>query len=151
MGFNSAFKGLRPFVSRHVLPWELTDWIGLANCVEVSHQMIWSEFNFGSCLPTLTASLREIQTGLQQIPERKNRFFYGLLTVHLGMILQITNLTHSFSCMFVSILYMFRAATCPSSGELLCQFDTWLVSHCADDSLICRLIFISEGHLHRVT
>jgi len=30
------------------------------------------------------------------------------------------DLTHnSFSCMFISILYMFRAAMCPSSGELI--------------------------------
>jgi len=29
-------------------------------------------------------------------------------------------LTHnSFSCMFISILYVFRAAMCPSSGELI--------------------------------
>jgi hypothetical protein len=34
--------------------------------------------------------------------------------------LQITNLTHnSFLCMFISILYMFWAAMCPSSGELI--------------------------------
>ena len=32
----------------------------------------------------------------------------------------MTNLTHnSFSCMFISILYVFRAAMCPSSGELI--------------------------------
>ena len=28
------------------------------------------------------------------------------------------NLVHNFSCMFISILYMFRAAMCPSSGEI---------------------------------
>jgi len=34
--------------------------------------------------------------------------------------LYITNLTHnSFSCTFISILYMFRASMCPSSGELI--------------------------------
>ena len=34
--------------------------------------------------------------------------------------LKMTNLMHnSFSCMFISILYMFRAAMCPSSGELI--------------------------------
>jgi len=34
--------------------------------------------------------------------------------------LWITNLTHnSFSCMFISILYLFQAAMCPSSGELI--------------------------------
>ena len=33
---------------------------------------------------------------------------------------KITNLTHnSFLCMFISILYMFRAAMCPPSGELI--------------------------------
>jgi len=32
----------------------------------------------------------------------------------------ITNLTHiSLSCIFISILYMFRAAMCASSGELI--------------------------------
>ena len=30
----------------------------------------------------------------------------------------------------ISILYMFRAAMCPSSGELLYQCDTWLTSLC---------------------
>jgi len=30
--------------------------------------------------------------------------------------------------MFISIPYMFRAAMCPSSGELLYQCDTWFMS-----------------------
>jgi len=29
-----------------------------------------------------------------------------------------TNLMHNFSFMFISTLYMFRAAMCPSSGEI---------------------------------
>jgi len=45
-----------------------------------------------------------------------------------------------FSCMFISVIYMFRAALCPSSGELLYQSDTWLMSHCVDDRLVCRSI-----------
>jgi len=32
-----------------------------------------------------------------------------------------------FSCMFISILYIFRAAMCPSSGELY-QYDIWYMS-----------------------
>ena len=40
----------------------------------------------------------------------------------------------NFSCMFISILYMFRAAMCPSSGELLYQSDTWFMSLCVDDT-----------------
>ena len=38
--------------------------------------------------------------------------------------------------MFISILYMFRVAMCPSSGELLCQRDTWFISLCLDDRLV---------------
>ena len=69
-----------------------------------------------------------------------------------------------FSCMFVSILYMFRAAMCPSSGELLYQCDTWFMPLCVDDRPVCRSICsclpdghlhicscIPDGHLHRVT
>ena len=33
---------------------------------------------------------------------------------------------------------MFRAAMCPSSGELLYQCDTWFMSLCVDDRLVCR-------------
>jgi len=51
---------------------------------------------------------------------------------------QITNLTFNFSCVFISILRMFRAAMCPSPGELLYQCDTWFMSHCVDDRLVCR-------------
>ena len=34
---------------------------------------------------------------------------------------------------------MFRAAMCPSSGELLYQCDTWFMSLCVDDHLVFRL------------
>ena len=39
--------------------------------------------------------------------------------------------------MFISILYVFQAAMCPSSGELLYQCDTWFMSLCVDDRLVC--------------
>jgi len=39
--------------------------------------------------------------------------------------------------MFISILYMFQAAMCPSSGELY-QYDIWYMSLCIDDRLVCR-------------
>jgi hypothetical protein len=29
-----------------------------------------------------------------------------------------TNPVHNFSCLFISILYMFRVTMCPSSGEI---------------------------------
>ena len=35
---------------------------------------------------------------------------------------------------------MFRAAMCPSSGELLYQCDTWFTSLCVDGRLVCRSI-----------
>jgi len=62
-----------------------------------------------------------------------------------------TNLTHNFSCIFISILYMFRAAICSSSEELLYQCDTWFMSLCVDDRVVCRLNCVPDGHLHRVT
>jgi len=56
-------------------------------------------------------------------------FFYALLTVHPVMILINNQLdAQFFSCMFISILYMFWAAMCPSSGESLYQCDTWYVT-----------------------
>jgi len=43
------------------------------------------------------------------------------LTMHLGIILSITNLTHFFFVyLFISLLYMFRATQCSSSGESNC-------------------------------
>jgi len=44
--------------------------------------------------------------------------------------------------MFISILYMFQAAMCPSSEELLYQCDTCFLSLCVDDRLACRLTCI---------
>jgi len=87
-----------------------------------------------------------------------------------------SNLVRSFSSMFISILYMFRANMCPSSGEITVSIrhlvlvtlggwpsgmysrrsstqsdkygvDTWYLSLCVDDRLVC----IPDGHPHRVT
>ena len=45
--------------------------------------------------------------------------------------LYITNFTHiSFSCMFMSILYVFRVAMCPSSGELIVSIRHLLYEVC---------------------
>jgi len=69
---------------------------------------------------------------------------------------QLTN--NSFSCMYISILYMFRTAMCPSSGELY-QYDIWYMSLCMDDRLVCRFgwdssrliqTYTPNGHLYRV-
>jgi len=58
--------------------------------------------------------------------------------------------------MFISILYMFRAAMCPSSGELIVSiYDIWYMSLCIDDRLVCRFGSFKtctlNGHLYRVT
>jgi len=46
--------------------------------------------------------------------------FHVLLTVHLGITFVNNQLdAQFFLCMFISILYMFREAMCPSSGELI--------------------------------
>jgi len=73
--------------------------------------------------------------------------FMFFLTVHPGTILVNNQLEQFFTCMFISILYISRAAMCSSSGELLYQCDTWFMSLCVDDRLVC----IPDGHLHRVT
>jgi hypothetical protein len=52
---------------------------------------------------------------------RVYKIFYILLTVHLGIIL-VNNQPDAqflFHICFISILYMFRASTCPLSGELI--------------------------------
>jgi len=66
-------------------------------------------------------------------------FTYGLMTVHHGVILVNNQIdAQFFSCMFISILYMFRAAMCPLSGDLLYQCDTLFKSLYVDDRLVCR-------------
>jgi hypothetical protein len=56
--------------------------------------------------------------------------FYVLLTVHLGIIFVNNQLDVQFffSYMFISILYMFRAAMWPSSGELIVSIHLVYVS-----------------------
>ena len=49
--------------------------------------------------------------------------------------------------MFISVLHMFQAAMCPSSGELLYQFDVWFLSLCVDDRLVCKSIHVSGSHV----
>jgi len=73
---------------------------------------------------------------------------YVLLTVHPGTrTILVNNQLDSQFCMFISILYMFRAAMCPSSGELFYQYDIWFMSLFVDDRLVCT----PDGHLHRGT
>ena len=55
---------------------------------------------------------------------------YVLFTVRLGIILVNNPLAHFFSCMFISILYMFRAAMYPSSGELIVSIHLVYVTLC---------------------
>jgi hypothetical protein len=87
-----------------------------------------------------------------------NPEFYVLLTMHLNIIFVSKQLdAQFFSCMFISILYMFQAAMCPSSGELIVS-----IQHQVYVSLyrwpFCVQIWIHEiqtwtpnGHLWRVT
>ena len=53
----------------------------------------------------------------------------------------ICSISTIFSFMFISILYMFQAAMCPSSVELFYQCATWFVSLCVDYRLVCRRIW----------
>ena len=49
------------------------------------------------------------------------------------------NLVHNFLSIFISFLYMFRATVCPSSGEITYLCDTWYLSLCVDDCLVCMV------------
>jgi hypothetical protein len=53
---------------------------------------------------------------------------------------------NSFSCMFISILYKFRAAMCHNQENQLYQYDIWFMSLCMDDGLVCTCIY-SERHI----
>ena len=60
-----------------------------------------------------------------------------------------------FSYMFISVLYMFRAAMCPSSGELIISVRYLVYVTLCRWSLVCRseciLTCIPDCHLHGVT
>jgi len=54
-------------------------------------------------------------------------FFYVLLTVHLSIILAMTNLMHKFLFFnkFIIFLCMFRALLCSSSGSQIVFYSIW--------------------------
>jgi len=85
------------------------------------------------------------------------------LTVHLVIIFVNNQLEAQFlsSCMFFSILYMFRAAMCPSSGELIvsirhlvcvtpCRYTFGVQVWMRLQSSVIQTC-TPNGHLHRVT
>jgi hypothetical protein len=58
-------------------------------------------------------------------------FFYVLLTVHPCKILQINSTTCTILLciyIYISLLYMFRANMCPSSGEITVSMRHWYLS-----------------------
>ena len=58
----------------------------------------------------------------------------------------------NFLNMFITLLYMFRAITCPSSGKIPYLCDIWYQSLYIEDCLICRVdSAIRTRHLYRVT
>ena len=62
----------------------------------------------------LNSDFYSLRTGMEFILSN----FYFPLTVHLGIILVNNQLdANSFPYVFISILYMFRATICSSSGE----------------------------------
>ena len=79
----------------------------------------------------------------------KHVLVYVSFTAHLGITL-LNNQTN----MFISILNMFRAAMCSSSGESILTM-LYLVSLCVGDRLVCRLGWnqtcIPDGHPHSLT
>jgi hypothetical protein len=83
-----------------------------------------------------------------------NPNYQDLLSAYHFHLVNKTNLVHNFSCMFISILYMFRATMCPSSGEITVSMRLLVfVTLCGWPSGMQDGIpsCITEGHLHRVT
>ena len=66
-----------------------------------------------------------------------NLYFIFCLPCISVKFLLITNLTHFFN-IFISLLYMFRATQCSSSGESIYQYIIWYVLICVGDCLVCR-------------
>jgi len=67
------------------------------------------------------------------------KFFYVLLTAHLRIILENNQPdAQFFPYMFISILYMFRATTCSSSGESIVSIRYLAYVTLCGDCLVCR-------------
>ena len=49
-------------------------------------------------------------------------------------------------CVFVSIMYMFRATSCSSSGEPIVSIQLWYTSLCVDDRFVCETAIDTEWH-----
>jgi len=49
---------------------------------------------------------------------RRRSYFMFCWPASLYNLANKTNMAHNFSCIFVYILYIFRATVCPSSGEI---------------------------------
>jgi hypothetical protein len=91
----------------------------------------------------LIAGLVHAQKSCIRIPVEKIgfTFFYLLVTVHLGIILINNQLDAQYLlCVFISILYMFRATLCSSSASQLYeyQYSIWYMSLCVGDRPVCR-------------
>jgi hypothetical protein len=126
MGFNSAFKGLMLSSVLHASVWSTCP--QSVSCVT----RIVNIFHYVSTATVVTRTRLKVALYLHCLS-----FFMFCWPCILVWSLYITNLTHSsLPCMFISILYMFRAAMCPSSGELLYQYDTWFMSPCVDDRVV---------------
>jgi hypothetical protein len=84
-----------------------------------------------------------------------NFFLCVLLTVHLGIILVNDQLDAQlfYFYMFISILYMFQATSCLSSGESIVSIPLLLyVTHCKwPSSMQAFPTRILDGHLNTVT
>jgi hypothetical protein len=75
--------------------------------------------------------------------------FYILVTVHLGLILINNQPDVQFLLyIFISVLYMFRANLCSSSGESIVQYNIWYMSLCREGRNFPTCI--PDGHLHRL-
>ena len=125
-----------------ILPSSLTSSCHLLVFLGLPLNLVVPKFIYNTLLGMLFSSI------LCTCPHQCNLFFFMFCWLCIPVwSLYKTNLTHNFSCMFISILYTFQAAMCPSSGELLYQCNIWFMSLCVDVHLVCRLTCTPDGHL----
>jgi len=65
-------------------------------------------------------------------------FFIFLLNVRLGSVLINNQLDAQFFFIYISILYMFLAPLCSSSGELIVSIRNLVYVNCVGDRQVCR-------------
>ena len=123
------------------------------------HSLKFGNFILTLCTWKKSQEENKLEARGWQFPQGGSDFqFKETIKSDYNKFLVMTNLTHFFTYLFVSSVYILRASQCSSSGDriVLIHHLVWLV--CVSDCLVCRsggkcspiLTGISSSHLHRL-